>query len=89
LAGNNSPLDDEKTIASQGIQNDDELTMDYKEITVQVEWNAQTESFKVDPDSKLSVLKDKINAKHSIVGTEYTLKKGAVILDETKTIAEQ
>lgn len=80
-------LDDEKKISTQGVKANDELTMDHKEITVKVDGITDaTESFKVDPDNKLSALKEKIKTKNHLQPADYTLKKGATVLDDTKTM---
>lgn len=84
LAG--QALDDTKTIYASGIRKDATVVADFNSISVTVKLGTLTFTIEVDPDNKVSTIKDAIKAKQSVEGTVYTLKKGGVALDDNKSI---
>lgn len=62
------------------------MVADFNGIQVTVKLGTLTFNIEVDPDNKVSTIKDAIKAKQNVEGTVYTLKKGGVALDDTKSI---
>lgn len=60
--------------------------MDYKNIDITVDIQGKKISINVDPDAKVSTIKDKINEKENLTSQEYSLKLGGSVLEVTKTI---
>jgi len=79
-------LEDTKTIADSGITGGSTVVADFNTITIQVKLGTKTFSVDVDPDNKVKTIKDAIKEKQEVEGTVYTLKKGAEVLDDNKSI---
>jgi regulator of extracellular matrix RemA (YlzA/DUF370 family) len=79
-------LDDTKTIYASGIRKDATVVADFNSIQVTVKLGTKTFSIEVDPDNKVKTIKDAIKEKQQVEGTVYSLKKGAVVLDDAKSI---
>jgi hypothetical protein len=76
-----------KTIARSGIKNGDVLVADYNEIAIKYKVLGKTVTINVDPDNKVSTIRDAIKTKESITTDGFQLKIGATVLtDMNKTI---
>jgi hypothetical protein len=79
-------LDGEKTIQGAGLKEGTEITADFTAISVTVDIDGKKVEVSVDPDNKVSAIKEKIKAKEDIDASRYKLVKGGETLDEGKTI---
>jgi hypothetical protein len=79
-------LNETKTINEVGIRAGATVTADFSSIQVHVKIGAQTLDIDVDPDNKVSTIREKVTAKLGADLGAYTLKKGATVLDLEQTI---
>jgi hypothetical protein len=76
-----------KTIARSGIKNGDVLVADYNEIAIKYKVLGKIVTINIDPDNKVSTIRDAIKTKESITTDGFQLKIGATVLtDINKTI---
>jgi hypothetical protein len=79
-------MDGEKTINGAGLKEGSTITADFKTISITVDVQGKLVEVSVDPDSKVTTIKDKVKEKEGIAIGRYKLLKGGEPLDESKTI---
>jgi hypothetical protein len=66
----------DKVIANTGIKNGAVLVADYSEISIKYKILGKTVTIKVDPDNRVSTIRDAIKDKESITTDGFVLKIG-------------
>jgi predicted small secreted protein len=79
-------LDETKTISESGLKGGSTIVADFNSITINIKLGTKTFPIEVDPDNKVKTIKDAIKEKQEVESDVYTLKKGTVVLDDSKTI---